>query len=89
MNVILKNMDFSKSQIEAMIKMVDGNPKLLVSSELLKLNKVVSYASFILKEIYEFQTSKSPDGEYLYLIRDVKKNYTEILQKIEELKKIL
>lgn len=82
-------MDFSNGQIESMIKLVEENPKLLVSSELLKLNKVVSYLSFILKEIYEYQTSKTPDGEYIYIIKEEKRNQMELLQKIEELKKLI
>ena len=89
LNVILKNLDFSKAQIEAMIKIIEENQKLLVSSELLKLNKVVSYTTFILKEIYEYQTAKLPDGEYIYMIRDERRNQVELLQKIEELKKIV
>jgi len=88
-NVVLKNMDFSKGQIESMIKLVEENQKLLVSSELLKLNKVVSYTSFILKEIYEYQTAKFPDGEYIYIIKEEKKNQKILLQRIQELKKML
>ena len=85
--VVLNNLNFSKNQIDSIINLFETFPKLLNSSELLKLNKVVSYASFILKEIYEFQTTKTSEGEYLYIIKDIKKKNDDLQLKIEDLKK--
>jgi hypothetical protein len=64
-----------------MKKMIENNPKLLVPNDLIKVNKCVSYMAFMLKEIYEFATMKTADSTFLYVIRDNKSKYNELLEK--------
>ena len=47
---------------------------------MLKINKVVSYLTFIIKEIYDYVSLKSPEG---VLILNIKKQKNE-LNKLKE-----
>jgi hypothetical protein len=64
-----------------MQKMIENNPRLLVPNDLLKVNKCVSYMAFMLKEIYEFATMKTADSTFIYVIRENKSKYNELLEK--------
>jgi hypothetical protein len=64
-----------------MQKMIENNPRLLVPNDLLKVNKCVSYMAFMLKEIYEFATMKTADSTFIYVIRENRSKYTELLER--------
>lgn len=80
---------FTQFQYEKLIKLLSDNPKLLNSSELLKLSRSVSYMTFILKDIFDFVNMKTPDGTLVYLVRTSRKTQNDLIGKIENLKKAL
>jgi hypothetical protein len=69
-----------------MIDLVINHPKVLVSSELLKLHRSVSYMTFILKEIYEYTIAKAQDGTPLYTLRNAKNDLITLNEKLSILK---
>lgn len=54
------------------------NPRLLSSSNLLKIRRSVSYMTFILKEIVEFICETTDDGKNLYVLRQYRKEYDRL-----------
>ena len=61
-------------------------PKLLVSSEIMKVNRAVAYMSFLLKDIWDFSDTKGPDGTNLTLVRNSNfecERWKKELEKIE------
>jgi len=65
---------------------LEGSNKLLASHELLKVNKLTSFISFILKEIYEYANLKATDGISVTLLRKMKIKSEHYIRKIEVLK---
>lgn len=86
LNYISKNTDFTDKQYEEMIKIIHENPKILSSSDLLKLSRSVSYMTFILKELYEFSSQKTNDGTSLFSLRKAKKELNGLNEKLSILK---
>ena len=70
-NHISKNLYFTDSQLDKIIDHVHKNPKVLTSSDYLKINRCVSYMTFLLKEVYDYCTSKC-DEVYLNSLRRAK-----------------
>jgi hypothetical protein len=66
-----KNAIFTDSQLQKIITHVQNHPKILSSSDYLKINRSISYMTFIMKEIYEYCTQKY-DGIYLNSLRRTK-----------------
>jgi hypothetical protein len=69
--------------------MVKENPKILSSPDLLKINRCVSYMTFILKEVCEFVCAKTPDETPLYSIRNLNRQVISLKEKIDNLNSIL
>jgi len=69
--------------------MFSENPKIISSPDLLKLNKCVSFMTFIIKEIYEYVNSKFSDGTLVLKIRLQIAEYNSKKEKIEKLKKFI
>ena len=80
-------MSFSEKQIESIEKLFKDNPKIIVSPDLLKLNKCVSFMTFIIKEIYDYTILKSSDGALLVKIRSQISEYQMNKEKLEKIKK--
>jgi len=45
-------------------------PKLLVSTDLMKVNRSISYMSFFLKDIFDYADAKGPDSTSLTVVRN-------------------
>ena len=73
-------------QYNKMTALIQDNPKLLSSSDLMKINRCVSYLTFILKEINDFTTAKLSDGTPVYQIRKIKNDIKAIEDEIAEIK---
>jgi len=80
---LMKKNDFSIKQIERMMAFVQSNPKSILASEIIKINKTVSYMCFVLKDIFDFFSLKYEDI-YIYKIRDIREN-NKILQEKKEM----
>lgn len=86
--VILRNMNFTEQQIVLLNKIVSENPKILISSDILKISKCANFFSFILKEIIDFASLKADDGVLVSNIRKVYMKYEEVKDKQIKLKKL-
>jgi hypothetical protein len=74
------------NQLNSLIK---NNPKILSSPDLLKINRCVSYMTFILKETFEYFNLKAQDGVLIFTLRNEKNKIQKLKDKVEEGKKIL
>lgn len=54
-------MILSEKQLHAVLDHIHKFPKILSSSDYLKINRSVSYMTFFLKEVYDYCTFKSDD----------------------------
>lgn len=80
---------FTQSQHESLLKLQQDNPKLLNSSDLLKMSRSVSYMTFILKEVFDYLNMKTSDGTFIYMIRTARKTNPLIKEKIDKLQIVL
>ena len=71
--------------IEKLVDFATKHHHIMVSNELLSLNRSISYVTFSTKEIYEFLSAKLNDGNYAYFNRRASallKKYNEVLKKL-------
>lgn len=64
-------------------------PKLLISSDLMKINRSISYISFFLKDIFEYADSKGPDNTNLTLVRNADEELVKYQAELEKLDTVL
>jgi len=81
-------MKFSEKQYDNMRELIKENPNLLSPSDLLKMNRCLSYMSFFLKEIYDFYSGKLSDGTPAYKIRGIKNELHVLREKIYIMRKL-
>jgi hypothetical protein len=65
--------------------MFEQFPKIVNSSDLLKLNRCVSYMSFILKEVCDFFMAKLSNNIPVFKIKMLQEKINGIKSKIEKL----
>lgn len=85
MNVICHNLLLSNEQYKALLNIVENNKNILNSSYVLKINRVASYFTFILKEIYDYVNLTTGNG---VLVQTLKRYKNELLKSREKLNKI-
>ncbi len=71
------NIEINAVQLEKLTKLVSDNPKIFSSNDLTKLNRCISYMTFILKEIYDFVNAKHEEIP-IQTIRFLKKEISSI-----------
>lgn len=87
MNQIIKTIPLlSRKQIEQLASLWQSQPNLLSSSEMLKLNRSVSYMTFIIKEILTYLFTKTSDGTHYYALREALNDSKSLNEKIQRLK---
>ena len=86
-NHIIKINYLTKEQLNKIFLIIEKNPKVFFSEELLKIKKTVSFFSFFLKEFFEYSTSKSSDGTYYFKLRKKIRKIQQLKEKNEKLKK--
>jgi hypothetical protein len=86
---IAKNVDFDADRLCEIVYLVKLYPKVLSSSEYIKVNRVVSYVTFILKEIYEYATAKTSDEVYVSQLKLIKKEIIAMEERIDRYKRLL
>ena len=75
-------MKFSDEQYYNIRELIKENPNLLSPTDLLKMNRCLSYMSFFLKEIYDFCSGKLSDGTPAYKIRWTKNELNVLREKM-------
>lgn len=83
----IKNLNFSQCHFNKIIEYVSKRPHILNSNDYLPVNRMLSYVTFCSKEIFEYLSTKLPDGTYANTVRSafaqVNKS-SEILSKLEK-----
>ena len=79
---IQSNLSMSRTQIENLIVLTEKYPKLFNTSELIKINRAMSYLSFVFKDIKEYVTKKTEDGVFYEEIRFVKRRIKALREQI-------
>lgn len=88
MNYIVKNTNnLSTKQVEKIVTFCENNPKIFNSSEMLKMNKAMSFLCFIIKEIYDFVKQKTEDGIYFISLRKLNMLNINYQEKVNILRK--
>ena len=87
MNYITPNLKFTQEQYDAMCELIKENPNLLSPSDLLRMNRCLSYMSFFLREIYDFCSAKLSDGTPAFKIRLIKSELIVLREKFFLMKK--
>jgi len=78
------NFDFN---LENIIDFVKNHHHILVSNDILSLNRSISYITFSNKEIFDYLTAKLSDGKYANNCRKVKillKKHNDLLTKLSQ-----
>ena len=84
---IVKNANnLTQNQINILAKILRENPSMLSSTEILKINRSISYMIFIFKELFAFIFQKTQDGTFYYVIREGYKELNMLGEKIKRLK---
>jgi hypothetical protein len=85
---ICKNVEFDSDRLKKVIELVKKCPKIISSSDFLKINRSMSYLTFILKEIYEYATTKSIDGVYVSQLRLLRDEIAVLNKRLESYRKL-
>lgn len=52
---------------------IKANPRIFTTADILKINRSMSYLTFVLKDLKEYVLQKTDDGIYFEEIRNAKK----------------
>jgi len=86
LNYMIKCLNFKSDKIDCLNDFINKNPKLITPFEFNKINKICSFISIFLKEIYEFTCMKTSEGISLTKIRKTYLKYNELKGKIQKMK---
>ena len=90
LKIALENLQKLKlEQIENIKSLINDKEDILSPAMLLRLNRSVSYMTFILRDFYNYLFLKTEDGTKLYEIRAEIQDYDNLGEKIKKLKSIL
>lgn len=79
---IQENFCCSRKKIELLLTLFEREPKVFSTPELIKINRTISYMSFILKDVKEYIIQKHPDGVFFEEIRFARQRIAFLKQKI-------
>jgi len=83
------NISVDENQYETLIELIRTNPKILNSSDFLKLNRCVSYMTFVVRELVDFSTAKTTDGIPIFKLKLQKARMEELKDEIKILYKYI
>lgn len=86
---MVNNVSISEEQYNSLCTIYQTNPKILNSSDFLKLNRSVSYMTFIIKELFDYCTAKTIDGLPIFKLRESAKKIQNLKDDIEKMHKYL
>ncbi len=81
--------DISEEQYNSLVTIHHTNPKILNSSDFLKLNRSVSYMTFIIKELFDYCTAKTSDGIPIFKLKEAARKINDLKSDIEKMHKYL
>lgn len=86
LNNLISKIEVTDEQYKKLSSIITLNPKILNSSDFLKLNRSVSYMTFIIKELCDFILMKTVDGLPVYKLKDISQEIDSLRGKISKLK---
>lgn len=89
LNKVVKQISLTVEQMDKIHKIIHDYPKVLQSTEILRMNRGASFMSFIVKEIVDYFSTKTEDGVYVGNIRRLYLKYQQVLEKQQKLKSIV
>ncbi len=89
MNIICHNLLLTNDQFSKLIKIIENNKNILVSSNIIKINKTMSYVTFIMKEIYDYVNMKTSDGTLIMNLKKQKLELEKLKEKINKLNNLI
>ena len=81
--------EFSDTQYNHLNDIIRSNPKVLSSPDFIKINRCVSYMTFIIKEAWEYYSLRASDGTMIYNLRKINIERTHLKEKILNLQNLL
>lgn len=88
LNLIAK-VTFTEDQYHNLVQIYNSNPKILSSSDFLKVNRSVSYMTFIVKELFDFYTARTNDGIPIFRLKEYRVKIQTIKDLITSFSKIV
>jgi len=79
----------SNEQYNQIISIVKDDPNIIDPGKMFKSNKILSYMTFTIKEIYDFLTKKTSDGVLILYLRKQNYNLNKMKQKLNFLSNLL
>jgi hypothetical protein len=89
LNIICHNLLLTNDQFSKLIKIIENNKNILVSSNIIKINKTMSYVTFIMKEIYDYVNMKTSDGTLIMNLKKQKLELEKLKEKINKLNNLI
>lgn len=86
---MINNVSITEDQYNKLISIQQKNPKILNSSDFLKLNRSVSYMTFIIKELFDYITAKTSDGLPIYQLKEASEKMDYLRNDIDKMYKYL
>lgn len=86
---MVNNVNITEDQYNALIDIQQRNPRILNSSDFLKLNRSVSYMTFIIKELFDYCTAKTTDGIPIFKLKEVSNKIKGLKEDAEKMKKLI
>jgi uncharacterized protein (UPF0128 family) len=88
-NYIPKITEIEEGRYLRIAEIVKNNPKVLSSADFIKLNRGVSYMTFIVKECWEYFSLKTSDGFYIFNLKKLIKEKEKLIQDAENVKNLI
>lgn len=86
---MVNKISFNEDQFEALNAIYNANQKVLNSSDFLKINRSVSYMTFIVKELFDYFMAKTSDGIPLFLLKEYKQRMSNMREVVAYMQKYL
>jgi hypothetical protein len=82
MNYIPKISEIEDHRCQSIFDILKINPKVLSATDYIKINRCVSYMTFMLKEKWEFFSLKTSDGVYIFKLRKILQEKNKLEEKL-------
>ena len=89
MSHIPKITEFSENQLSSLALIIKNNPKILSPNDFIKINRSMSYMTFIIKEAWDYFSLKNSEGVLIFTRRQAYFERTALGMKIFNIQNLL
>ncbi len=86
---MINKVEITDDQYDSLMDIFSEHPRILNSSDFLKINRSVSYMTFIIKELFDYYTAKTTDGIPLYKLKSIVLKMDALRESILYMKKFI